>query len=105
MADYGCYPLWDAGSSGPKNLDPSQYPISEDLRLDFARWAERYDRTLVRDDPSSSGFETYGEHFQFVEEGRQLAVRLANELGAEFTVLYFDDLSGKTKGVAQRDGR
>lgn len=99
MADYGCFPLWDATPTGPRNLDPSELPISEDLAEELGRWAARYDRTLNRNDPPASGFPTSREHLGFVEEGRHLASRLAKELGSTYLVLYFNDLVGRAEAV------
>lgn len=90
MADYECFPLWDMGPSGPGNLDPRELPISRLLIERLEAWAGKYDETLDREDPSSSGFSTRNLHRSFVEEGRRLAVQLAQEVGDGCIVLYYD---------------
>lgn len=97
MADYGCHALWDVGPTGPSNVNPKHLPISNDLMARFHRWSRRYDKTLDRSDPSSSGFAHAAEHRLFVVEGWALSKELAKELGTGWYVVYFDDLTGETR--------
>jgi chemotaxis regulatin CheY-phosphate phosphatase CheZ len=97
MADYGCHPLWDVGSSGPGNIDPQSMPISPSLASSLREWSQRYDQTLDRSSPQESAFSTSSEHRQFVDDGWLLSRQLAVELGERWSVLYFDDLTGETR--------
>lgn len=97
MADYGCHPLWDVGSSGPANLDPRSLPISGRLVSSLREWSERYDQTLDKSNPRESAFATPREHEQFVDDGWLLSRQLAAELGEGWSVIYFDDLTGDTR--------
>lgn len=95
MSDYQSCPLWDLGPDGPRNLDPSELPLSADLKRSLDEWARRFDATLVIDDPARSGFTDPLEEQAFDEEGLQLATRLKAELGGESTVEYFEQRTGK----------
>jgi len=100
MVDYDCYPLWDVGLSGPRNLDPESLPISAALVADLMGWASEYDGTLNRENPAASGFPTREAHERFVRMGLGLAERLAEELGASVQVLYYDDVAGSERSVS-----
>jgi hypothetical protein len=88
MADYECWPLWKG-----ENLDPDSLPISAYLREQLTAWAERYDETLLDEYPPESGFSSESEAEKFVDDGRELAQMLAQELGQEYAVTYFNELS------------
>ncbi|WP_213010004.1 hypothetical protein [Paractinoplanes toevensis] len=96
MTDYDCFPLWLRGGAGPTNIDPATLPISAALAEELLAWADEYDDTLDRDDPLASGFADRDAELAFYAHGRELAHRLAGELGE--TVDYFD-------GPAARDER
>jgi len=55
MPDYECWPLWRDGDE-IGNVDPASLPITSDLHDRLVGWAKRFDETLDRDDPVSSGF-------------------------------------------------
>jgi hypothetical protein len=88
MADYECWPLWNG-----ENLDPDSLPPSAYLREQLAAWAERYDETLLDEYPPESGFLSGSEAEKFVEDGRELAQMFGRELGHEYAVTYFNELS------------
>ena len=87
MADYDCFPLWEASPGVVGNVDPESLPISEDLKCALAYWAKAYDDTLNRDDPSSSGFRSKQAEDAFCMQGNQLLPRLKKELGPDYSVL------------------
>lgn len=91
MADYHSHPLWDVGSTGPDNVEPSTLPISKALVERLERWAERYDATLDQDDPAGSGFTDDAARESFVLEGRALAAELDRQLGPDHSVTYFEE--------------
>ena len=98
MADYGAWPLWDTGPTGPNNVNPAELPIPETLRARLFAWARTYDTTLNWDDPlSSPGFSSPDAHNAWVAQGRDLAQQLATALS--MPVLYFDDLARSTSSV------
>ena len=103
MADYGCHPLWDLSQTGPGNVNPSDLPISPSLREDLSGWARSYDGTLNQGYPPGSGFDSREQHEEFVTVGLQLAIRLSEELGSQYLVLYFDDRTGKVVDVRDRE--
>jgi hypothetical protein len=94
MADYGCWPLWK-----DENLDPDSLPLSSRLCEQLATWAERYDECLFDEYPPGSGFSSEGEAEKFVDDGRTLANMLALELGKEFAVTYFNELSQELEQI------
>jgi hypothetical protein len=87
MADYQCFPLWEASPGKVGNIDPSSLPISEELGGDLLKWADLYDATLNTDDPIRSGFKTAAERLEFAKIGTRLCQRLREELGPEFQVV------------------
>jgi hypothetical protein len=86
MADYGCFPLWEASPGEVGNIDPDSLPISTPLKVDLGRWAASYEKTLKPDDPVSSGFVSDQEEERFKQEGRSLQWRLQEELGSSYLV-------------------
>ncbi|MFC7277520.1 hypothetical protein ACFQS1_26290 [Paractinoplanes rhizophilus] len=88
MTDYDCFPLWQRDENGTTNVDPASLPISAELASALLAWADEYDETLDRDDPIRSGFPDEAAAEAFDRQGRELARRLASELGR--TVHYFD---------------
>jgi len=87
MTDYECHPLWHIGPDEVGDIDPATLPVSNELKADLAQWAEAYDQTLDRDDPPNSGFESEALEAEFIAQGRRLAERLREELGADFIVI------------------
>jgi len=95
MADYGCHPLWwdsahpawaaFAGAVG--EIDPAALGLSPALQAALREWAALYDRSLDPDDPAA----TPSPAAAFDATGRDLARRLAAELGASATVRYWLD--------------
>lgn len=100
MAEYESFPLWQANSDGLANVDPASLPISSELAQTLLAWADDYDRTLNRDDPLASGFLDATAEENFYAQGERLARQLATELGAQYTVEYFDGRSGRTTAVS-----
>jgi hypothetical protein len=96
MAEYESFPLWRTNSDGTANIDPASLPISSELAQALLDWADSYERTLNRDDPLASGFPDTAAEEAFYAQGEQLARQLATELGAQYTVEYFDGRSGRT---------
>jgi hypothetical protein len=99
MAEYESFPLWQANSDGPANVDPASLPISSELAQALLDWADDYDRTLNRDDPLASRFPDTAAEETFYAQGERLARQLATELGAQYIVEYFDGRSGRTTPV------
>ncbi len=86
MADYDCFPLWEASPCRVGNVDPASLPISEALAMQLTVWAQTYDNTLCRNDPIRSGFGDKRAEERFALEGRQLGERLRIELGPDYDV-------------------
>ena len=82
MADYDCFPLWEASPGVVGNIDPASLPISKALKADLMTWAESYNETLNRDDPAKSGFNIKEAEDQFKLQGKALSERLQAELGS-----------------------
>lgn len=86
MADYDCFPLWEASPGQVGNIDPETLNISAELKGDLAEWARFFDQTLNRDDPANSGFASTEAENAFKMQGRTLGERLQTELGAAYVV-------------------
>jgi len=82
MADYGCFPLWEASPGLIGNIDPETLPISAPLKSRLLRWSHDYDSTLNVDDPLNSGFRSPEEQASFDKDGANLAEALRKELGS-----------------------
>jgi hypothetical protein len=93
MADYESYATWLEHDHGVTNIDPEDLGISRDLVLALQSWADDFDRTLRRSDPLSSGFSSVAESAEFASRGEELSMRLAQEAGDRFTVVYQDPRS------------
>lgn len=91
MADYQCWPLWREDIID--NVDPASLPISDALRLQLLGWAQKFEETLVWDDPLSSKFASPEAESAFEAEGRELTARLQQELNAVATVRYWRDVA------------
>ncbi|MCG7781909.1 hypothetical protein [Lelliottia amnigena] len=88
MADYQCHPLWGMEPDDFGDISPDDLPISLELKNNLHDWAARYDLTLNMDDPASSGFENEMMESVFIEDGRKLAIKLQEELGSSYNVVY-----------------
>lgn len=82
MAEFGCWPVWSDLS--PYNIDPSDLPVSPELRDALYAWGRQYDDTFNPDDPASSCFSSQFMEEKFSTEGALLLNRLKVELGDEF---------------------
>ncbi|MDW6092425.1 hypothetical protein SBX64_07690 [Vibrio rhizosphaerae] len=92
MADYECWCLWSVNPSEgmPYNIDPKTLPLSKELLNRLSAWEDKFDATLVRDNPIDSGFKTKEEAILFNDEGWKLFDALKNEMPmVEF--YYFDN--------------
>jgi len=96
MADYQCYPLWEASPGEVGNVDPGELPISSLLKEQLMMWAAKFDATLDMDDPANSGFESEKAADEFRNEGMALARQLQDELGAAYIV------TSQIRGTARR---
>jgi len=86
MADYQCYPLWEASSEVVGNIDPETLPLSKELIDRLNTWANDYDATLNLDDPAASGFANEQAKEEFASRAIMLAEDLRSELGPEYIV-------------------
>ena len=96
MADYQCYPLWEASPGEVGNINPDSLSISASLRDQLMDWADVYDSTLNMEDPAISGFASVDALEAFEAQGMRLAEQMREELGPEFVVLVKINASVKT---------
>jgi hypothetical protein len=87
MADYNCFAIWDVDA--PDNLNPDELPISDALKSRIHAWEQKFDSTLNRADPASSGFITEEALRIFDSEGLKIWECLREELGSEYHVQYY----------------
>jgi hypothetical protein len=86
MADYQCYPLWEASLGVVGNIDPETLPISKELIDRLNTWANDYDATLNLVDPVASGFANEQAKKEFASRAVMLVKDLRSELGSEYIV-------------------
>ncbi|WZB62483.1 hypothetical protein WJ970_02615 [Achromobacter xylosoxidans] len=87
MADYQCFPLWQASTNAVGNVDPQSLPISLALQNRLLSWAEKFDATLNADDPARSGFLNESAASEFRAEGEMLVRCLQDELGSVYAIV------------------
>lgn len=93
MPEYRCRAFWatDGTTSGVHDniaADADVLGLSPALVAAVQEWEASYEATYVPDDPMSSGFPDAGAEASFRETGRQLAERVAAELGSGWDVVY-----------------
>lgn len=86
MADYDCFPLWEATPGQVGNVDPGSLPISKQLQTELAAWGQMFNHTFNQDDPQNSGFVCTEEEEKFKVMGRALGQRLQAELGVDYLI-------------------
>lgn len=86
MADYDCFPLWEASQGVVGNIDPETLPISQALKSRLNQWAEQFDKTLNRQDPMKSGFLDISAKNGFEQMAAKLGADLQKELGSSYLV-------------------
>ena len=102
MSDYSAFPLWAEPDKGPVSadddfqpgeLDPEDLPLTAALVAELQGWAELHIRLL------GSAFEWPSEQAKvaFAAEGRRLLARVRDELGSDYEVLYFDEVTGRVE--------
>jgi hypothetical protein len=90
MAARGRSPLTLAAGCDSLDVDPELLPFGDGLRVDLARWDERFQAMFSRW-PAAGGFETELDAEQFVAEGERLVSQLQDELGASYHVEYMPE--------------
>jgi hypothetical protein len=91
MPEYDCHALWatDGTTSGVHdNVSADSLRLSPGLVAAVTQWEAAYAATFVRSDPASSGFTDHAAQEAFRRTGRELAERVAGELGAGWDVVY-----------------
>lgn len=87
-AEYVAHPLWErTPGREPGDIDPSTLPISDELVHELASWNGDY-QDIARNDFE---FQSHQDESLSKSRGRELAARLAHELGAAFSIEYDDD--------------
>jgi hypothetical protein len=89
MADYFCWPLWEASPGQIGNINPNELPISADLKDRLRLWAADYDATLMMDDPARSGFNTVDAKAAFIADSLRISADLKKELGPAFHIFLY----------------
>lgn len=86
MADYNCFPLWEASLGAIGNINPKDLPISKLLQNKLISWAAEFDDTLDIDNPIQSGFKDDLTLEKFNKIGAELVLQLRRELGVEYSI-------------------
>lgn len=87
---YMDYPIWISPNDGSYSygVEIEELNISTSLQESLERWEKSYHETFVSEDPPSSGFESYDQKSQHIQEGANLANDLQRELYDNYQVLY-----------------
>lgn len=85
IAEPGCSPLWVDSGSGVVNTAASDLPLPADLVRGIGMWG--------------SDVETDQPDEEFFARGMRLAIRLAEALGPQSTVHFFDGREGSLRLV------
>jgi hypothetical protein len=93
--DYECYPIWKIGPNYVENLNPEELPITQILKNRLTAWQIKFDQTLDRSDPISSGFKSKLEVNDFDREGHEIWKKLIHEMGPDYQIKYFSVLDNK----------
>lgn len=97
MADYDCYPLWEHENNDlVDNPSPATLPLSSETIARLEKWADDYDSILNRSDPALSGFPNKEQEEAFEIEGINLWLKLKEELGTDYEIVYFSHKLQKT---------
>lgn len=90
MAHHGGSPVTRTNGNGSDEVGTANLPLTPGLRSDIGSWVSRYEDALGGW-PDSGGFRTVAEAETFVDEGRDLATRLQDELGPGYVVEYMPE--------------
>jgi hypothetical protein len=90
MAVPGRSPLTQTTGSYNTEIDPQALHLSDGLRSDLARW-DSYFAAALSGWPQAGGFESQQDAEKFVAAGRQLVVRLQDELGPAYNIEYMPE--------------
>lgn len=96
MPKYGCWPLWWESGHPPDNIDARELPLSTETTAALIRWADDYDATLNQEYLPDSAFPSAETEAAFYREGTRLWLRLREELGNGYEVVYYREEVDKT---------
>ncbi|NYI58616.1 hypothetical protein [Cellulomonas soli] len=106
MAEYESYPLWRERRNGVTNVSPESLGLPVELAAQLDAWASQFDSTLDVGDPANSGFTDPSQERTFYAEGLVLAKGVAEALGEEAEVVFYDGSDSTLKSrVARRRAR
>jgi hypothetical protein len=87
FADWRCWPTWTVDETGgTDNVTPRDLGLSETLSTELIAWSQEYDAIFDADYPPDTEFPSPRAEREWVERGRQLAVRVTQELGPDIEV-------------------
>ncbi|WP_327436404.1 hypothetical protein OG279_37045 (plasmid) [Streptomyces sp. NBC_01201] len=100
MADYESYPLWIPAEFDNIAPESQELALTPGLVKELNNWSDEFDATLRLEDPASSAFPTPAAERKFAEIGEHLARKLAQELGSNWQVLYFDPRTNENRKIS-----
>ncbi|TCT18673.1 hypothetical protein EDC51_101397 [Bibersteinia trehalosi] len=84
--DFFCYSLWVLYDDGNvENIDPTNLPISNELKNDISTWGDKYN-AIYDDYPPNSNFKSKKDETEFFIQGACLYNRLITELPSKYKV-------------------
>lgn len=70
------------------HIDVDDLPLSQELKAEIIAWDREYQATFNSDYPPDSGFSSPEVRLRHIAEGQQLAEKLQQELGGDYTIEY-----------------
>ncbi|WP_448630736.1 hypothetical protein [Cellulomonas soli] len=99
MAEYESYPLWRERRNGATDVSPESLGLPVELAARLDAWASEFDSTLDVGDPASSGFTDSSQARTFYARGLVLAKGVAEALGEEAEVVFYDGSDSALKSI------
>lgn len=89
LPEVECWPTWVRRGNQFDNVDPGSLGISSELAAALRDWSDKWDATYdLKDDPANPKFLSVDVERHFWREGAEMAARLRDELGPDWTIEY-----------------
>lgn len=79
--DWGAWPVWVQTDWGFDNVDPMSFGLKDETLSALQSWDDWFHSAYNPNDPRESGFKSESERERFQHEGREIAQRVATDLG------------------------
>lgn len=101
MWDYYAFPVWIVASDASWQQAADTLAIPEALVRMLSEWSCRWSDALAGSDSPQWVAPDEGDRLAWVDEGRNLAIQLAQCLGSATEVVYFNEVTQKSEVIAR----